>query len=410
MTQGMAGRRGISGPRASALAIVLIAALAATAPAPGHAADQGRITPIVVDPIPQKKIIPVEGSDGRWHLMYEFQLTNSLKGDADLRSVSAVDTEDKRTLLDLDAEEIIAGEYLHTLNQTSATTTVFESNQSRILILNLSFPSKRAVPERITHRFRVAGAQPFGGRPTTFSYPAGKLRISGGDPPVLSPPLLGEGWLASNAPPGPTSHVNAIIGIDGKLQAAERWAIDWIQIDASGRVYNGESTDPESWVGYGATIVAAKKGVVTAARDGMPNATPGDMPPGLTFDELPGNYVAVEMKGGLTAVYAHMKPGSVAVEVGDRVKTGRALGELGNSGASAAPHLHFHVVNGPHVAASDGYPFVFDSFELAAQSDINALLAALKGEAGFPTRDEMSPVARADQLPLDFTINDFDAG
>ncbi len=53
---------------------------------------------------------------------------------------------------------------------------------------------------------------------------------------------------------------------------------------------------------------------------------------------------------------------------------------------------------------------MFDSFELAAQSDINALATALKGDPGFPARDQMTPVAHSHQLPLDFTINDFPAG
>jgi len=323
-------------------------------------------------------------------------------------------------LLSLDSGQIVAGEYLHTLNRTSAETTVFEANQGRVLILNLSFPSKRKVPERITHRFVVRGAEPFsqppdelegegsaGQQPRDFSYPAGKLRISPDAPPVLRPPLEGEGWLASNAPPGPTSHVNAIVGIDGRLQAAERWAADWIQIDPSGRIYSGERTDPSSWFGYGDPIIAAKKGVVTEARDGMPDQPPGAMPTNLSFGELPGNYVSVRMKGGYSAVYAHLKPGSVDVEVGDEVRTGQTLGLLGNSGASLAPHLHFHVVNGSNIFASDGYPFVLDSFELAAQSDLPALATALQGESGFPARDQMTPVARRDQLPLDFTINDF---
>jgi hypothetical protein len=129
---------------------------------------------------------------------------------------------------------------------------VFEGNQGRVLILNLSFKSKRNVPRRLVHRFQVEGAEPFNQQPTTFGYPAGKVRVSRHKPPVLKPPLEGEGWVASNAPPGPTSHVSAIVGLDGKLQPAERFAVDWIQIDPSGRIFTGEKTNTESWFGYGA--------------------------------------------------------------------------------------------------------------------------------------------------------------
>jgi hypothetical protein len=321
-----------------------------------------------------------------------------------------VDPRKGRTLLSLNADQLIQGEYLHTLNRTSATTTVFEGNQARVLILNLSFKSKRNVPRRLVHRFQVEGAEPFNQQPTTFGYPAGKVRVSGHKPPVLKPPLEGEGWVASNAPPGPTSHVSAIVGLDGKLQPAERFAVDWIQIDPSGRIFTGEKTNTESWFGYGAKVKAAGRGVVTVARDDQPDQTPGTAPSNLSFDQLPGNYVAVRMKGGRTAAYAHLVPGSVSVEVGDRVRAGQKLGLLGNSGASLAPHLHFHIVDGPNVSASDGYPYVIDSFDHAAQSNIDSLFASIQGEAGFPTRDQMNPVPRRRELPLDFTINDFPAG
>jgi murein DD-endopeptidase MepM/ murein hydrolase activator NlpD len=413
--------------RADTLFVGVVVALLASLllvlnPEPASAAkDQGRLTPIVVAPVPQKKILPVRGSDGRWHVMYELQLTNTLAGPATLRSAAVVNADNGRALLSLTAEEMISGEYLHTLNRTSAETTEFASNEARVLILNLSFPSKKEVPAEVVHRFEAEGADPFSQpatvgdveadasnqQPSVFGYQAGRVRFSQDAAPVLSPPLEGDGWLASNAPPGPTSHVTAIVGLDGKPQATERWAADWIKVDPSGRAYTGERTNPESWFGYGAKVKAAAPGVVTAVRDGEPNQTAGTMPADLTFEQLPGNYVAIKMKGGFTAAYAHLAPGSTKVDVGDEVRTGQQLGLMGNSGASLAPHLHFHIVNGSSVLASDGFPFTFNSFELAAQTDIDALRAALQGEPGFPTRDQMTPTPRADQLPLDFTISDF---
>ncbi|HEX2380373.1 MAG TPA: M23 family metallopeptidase, partial [Methyloceanibacter sp.] len=119
------------------------------------------------------------------------------------------------------------------------------------------------------------------------------------------------------------------------------------------------------------------------------------------------NHVVIGMEGGLSAVYAHLEPGSVRVKVGDQVEAGQVIGLLGNSGASLAPHLHFHVVNGPSAITSDGYPYVIDSFEVAATSDVLGLVAALKGEPGFPRRGEMKPVGHERELPLGFAIVDF---
>ncbi|MBF4624882.1 M23 family metallopeptidase [Clavibacter sp. VKM Ac-2872] len=52
----------------------------------------------------------------------------------------------------------------------------------------------------------------------------------------------------------------------------------------------------------------------------------------------------------VTSVYGHMLPGSLRVQVGDAVKVGTQIGQVGNTGASTGPHLHLEI----HVA--DGTP------------------------------------------------------
>lgn len=65
-------------------------------------------------------------------------------------------------------------------------------------------------------------------------------------------------------------------------------------------------------------------------------------------------------------LYAHLKPGSVAVHVGEHVRGGQLLGQLGNSGNSATPHVHLQVQI-TRSFVSDGLPFVFDRFQLQGQ-------------------------------------------
>ena len=129
--------------------------------------------------------------------------------------------------------------------------------------------------------------------------------------------------------------------------------------------------------------------------------------PDTPFEGAAGNHVLIKEPTGLREVYAHLVPGSLKVNVGDRVHAGETIGRLGNSGVSLAPHLHFHVVNGRHAARSDGYPYVLDKFKLAAQSNVDALGKALEGKAAFPRRDQFNPVKHKRELPLDFTIDNF---
>jgi murein DD-endopeptidase MepM/ murein hydrolase activator NlpD len=200
-----------------------------------------------------------------------------------------------------------------------------------------------------------------------------------------------------------------VFGLDGKLQGAERYAIDWIRVDPGGRIYHGNPAVLSNWAGYGAKLLAVGNGVVTEAIDNRKNRVPLVKPTTLEFEQLPGNLVVIRLRGGLSAVYAHLIPGSVRVRVGERVHTGQVLGLLGNSGGSLAPHLHFHIVSGPSAAASDGYPYTLNHFKLAANANIEDLAVALKGGAGFPPRSRLKPRPRSRQLPLGFTIDDFPA-
>jgi murein DD-endopeptidase MepM/ murein hydrolase activator NlpD len=61
-----------------------------------------------------------------------------------------------------------------------------------------------------------------------------------------------------------------------------------------------------------------------------------------------GNLVAVRDEHGVETRYAHLS--AVLVKEGDVVTPGTAVGRVGSSGRSAAPHLHFEVlVNGERV-------------------------------------------------------------
>lgn len=100
----------------------------------------------------------------------------------------------------------------------------------------------------------------------------------------------------------------------------------------------------------GRDIVAAAPGRVITAHDGeFDRCTTGDCAGGGGF----GNYVVLEHADGKRSYYAHMRNGSVAVAVGADVACGQRLGQVGSSGNSTGPHLHFEVrVNG---GADDPY-------------------------------------------------------
>ena len=82
-------------------------------------------------------------------------------------------------------------------------------------------------------------------------------------------------------------------------------------------------------------VLAAASGVVTVVRDTEPDRN--------TSCAGNANIVQVRHPDDLTAVYGHLKKGSVAVTVGQQVSAGAILGVVGSSGCSTAPHLHFEL-------------------------------------------------------------------
>ena len=66
-----------------------------------------------------------------------------------------------------------------------------------------------------------------------------------------------------------------------------------------------------------------------------------------------GNWIEIDRGNGRTTRYAHLQPGSVKVEVGDRVFQGQVIGGLGSTGMVEEPRLYFETrVNGTAVNPS----------------------------------------------------------
>lgn len=99
-----------------------------------------------------------------------------------------------------------------------------------------------------------------------------------------------------------------------------------------------------------------------------------------------------------------MQPGSLKVKVGDKVTTGQLIGLLGNSGNTDAPHLHFHVMDGPSPLRANGLPYEFTRFESKGVVTDEAALEA--GETVTIDKGAF-PGPHQDQLPLNLEVVTF---
>ena len=114
-------------------------------------------------------------------------------------------------------------------------------------------------------------------------------------------------------------------------------AQDW---NCGGVYYTGHGgTDFAIYGGFGTMasgvdIVAAADGVVYSSHDGESDTC-------TTGTCGTANYVILTHADGRRTLYWHMKTWSVAVTAGQTVTCGQKLGEVGSSGNSTGPHLHF---------------------------------------------------------------------
>lgn len=99
-------------------------------------------------------------------------------------------------------------------------------------------------------------------------------------------------------------------------------------IDKTSKLHSGIDLG----VAQGTPVYASKDGVVEKVLNDVTGSTPSS-----------GNMVRIRHEDGMKTDYYHMKYHSVVVNVGDEVRQGQKIGEVGSTGASTGAHLHFTI-------------------------------------------------------------------
>jgi hypothetical protein len=203
---------------------------------------------------------------------------------------------------------------------------------------------------------------------------------------------------------GLSPHRSALVALNGRPFLSERFAADFIRIDAQGSAAAGDLTRNESFFMFGEPLLAVADARVVRTLNTVPENVPLNEPPSSAFTErtIFGNHVILNLGGGRFAAYGHMQTGSVRVHRGQRVRRGQVLGLAGNTGQSGGAHLHFQVSDGPNPLASEGLPFVFRRFRLTGKvTNVDQFLA---GTANADVRRVRRAGRLRGELPLHATV------
>lgn len=200
-------------------------------------------------------------------------------------------------------------------------------------------------------------------------------------PIVVEFPLRGS-WITPNTPGTRVpSHGTDLFG--------ERYAYDFVGIDPRGKGTRFYRSNPFRYIllgvplsdcyGWGQPIYSVAPGIVVQAQDGIPERNPVSPFRDISimyrnardvrnnrlpdFRTLSGNFIIIE-SDGFFAVYAHAQAGSIRVTPGDRISLGQLIANVGHSGNSTAPHLHFQLMDRSDPWTAQGLPCAFREYEV----------------------------------------------
>lgn len=327
---------------------------------PSAASDSEQITPVLMSVA--NPPVPFIGSDQRVHLVYELWVTNFSSGDTSIEQVEVLG--DGAVLHLMEKAEI--AQRLQPVGQREPVAVLSKSMQA-LLFIHVTLAPGASAPREISHRIRahVMAAPP--------SHQ--EMTETGGTAPVnarpvvqIGPPLVGTGFVSADSCCDASRHTSASLPVNGHVFIAQRFAVDWEQVDKDGRIYSGPREKLESYTIFGRSAIAVADATVVSITDGLPEQTPGKFPTDISLDAADGNSVILDLGDHRYALYAHLQPGSIQVHPNDKVRRGQVLGKVGNTGNSVAPHLHFHVMDGPSPLMSNGLPYEIQGFQVTGKT------------------------------------------
>lgn len=354
--------------------------------------------PVTISPGPRPWPVVSEGST---YLLYELNITNCSPLQLKLESVEVLG-DGGEPLVQYTGADLAKRLQVIGPEDSGRTGDELAGGRMVLLFVDLRLKTGSRVPARLKQRLRFSFDR--GDQKAERSLTGGEVAVRQEPAPVIQSPLAGTGWVAFNGLAA-VDHRRTVMPIDGHAYDAQRFAIDWMCLGPDGKLLHGDPARNESYYCYSKPLLAVADARVVSVQDTIPD-NPGNNPAesrSITLANIIGNYVVLDIGKGRFALYGHLKPGSVRVKPGQRVKAGDVVGQLGNSGNSDAPHLHFHLTDGPSPLASEGIPYVLPDF---TRRGVTEDPAVLEGWQWVPKAGD-APSARKAEFPTNRALVDF---
>lgn len=136
----------------------------------------------------------------------------------------------------------------------------------------------------------------------------------------------------------------------------------------------------------GVDVITAAAGRVSRVRDGVPEGVFLQSGREAVKDTECGNGVVIEHPGRWETQYCHMAKGSIRVKPGDVVRAGQPLGQIGLSGLTEYPHLHFTVRHESKIVD----PFAYGAPDNSCSGGKSLWDSALRDQLAYREREVLN--------------------
>lgn len=303
--------------------------------------------------------------DGNLTAYYELHLTNFSTDTFKLNKLSILNSSNSSIQFSSQDKDL-QNRYNRIGVEKKDTTLWLTPGCSSVIYVELSLPDETIIEIFHLITFEMVGRESLG----QLKIQTATTKCFANDQLILGKPMSGGPFTTVYDPSWERGHRKVIYTINGKARIPGRYAIDLIKMDDDGRYAKGSEDAVKNWFGYGADVLAVADGVVSSIKDDFSESSTLSGHPGYTADEATGNYISIKIGSNQFAFYEHLKPKSIKVKMGQKVKKGDVIASLGFTGQTTGPHLHFHVADADSPLGAEGIPFVFETFEvLGSYSD-----------------------------------------
>ncbi|HEX2449353.1 MAG TPA: hypothetical protein VHK26_14440 [Methyloceanibacter sp.] len=246
------------------------------------------VTPLVATPLAAPN--PVLGADDKTHLAYEIVLTNIAPSTVSIEKVETLDADSGAVLGTLEGDSL---KQMLRLN-VGGNGTELPGGGGGFLFMDVTLPKDAAIPMALKHRFDLNVTKPPAQTSSSDHDPSPEppqdlVFVSDALPVeapavVVAPPLKGKHWVVGGGCCTPYSyHRGATLPINGAIHVAERFAIDFVQLNDKNMLFDGDMKQVSDYAYFGDEIYSAADGTVVAIENDLPEQVPGKLPEGATI-------------------------------------------------------------------------------------------------------------------------------